>query len=366
MKLTHPRSLFTTASSAFLFIAAFHSANSGLAQMAGSDQPYKLIQSVKVGGEGGWDYVYADSDSRRLYIPRGDRITVYDLDTLAPVTTIPGTKSVHGVVVDTASHHGFSSSNPLVMWDTQTMAVIKTIDVTGGPDGILFEPATERVYVLSHRDPNVTVVDAKTGDIVGTIDLSGEPEQAASDGAGHVYIDLENRDSVAVVDAQTLKVTGRYDLGGKGGGPGGLAIDAQNHILFAFCHEAASAVILSATDGHILKTLPIGQGVDAAEFNPATGEAFSSQGDGTLTVIKEDGPTQFHVEQTVSTRSGARTSTLDAKTGHILLVTADRVAAPPPAAAPATPPPEGAKDQGRRRGKMQMVPDSFTILVVGK
>jgi DNA-binding beta-propeller fold protein YncE len=366
MKLISPHSLLAIATSALLVIAALDAANPALAQPAGSDQSYQLLKSVKVGGEGGWDYLYADSDSRRLYIPRGNRITVYDLDTLAPVTTIPDVKSVHGVVVDTASHHGFCSSNPLVMWDTQTMAVIKTIDVQGGPDGILFEPATERVYVLSHREPNVTVVDAKTGDIVGTIDLGGAPEQGASDGAGHVYIDVEDKDNVAVVDANTLKVTAHYDLTGKGGGPGGLALDAHNHIIFSYCHNPAVAVILDANDGHVLNTLPTGQGVDAAEFNPATGEAFSSQGDGTLTVIKEDSPTQFHVEQNVSTKSGARTSTLDAKTGHIFLITADRMSAPPASAAPATPPPEGPNAQGKRRGKMQMVPDSFTILEVGK
>jgi DNA-binding beta-propeller fold protein YncE len=360
-------SLLPIAAAIGLIAAAGNFADTARAQPAGADQSYKLLQSVKVGGPGGWDYVHADSDSRRLYIPRGDRITVWDLDTLAPVSTIPDVKSVHGVAIDPASHHGFSSSQPLVMWDAGTLSTIKTIDVQGRPDGILFEPATERIYVLSHSAPNVTVVDAQNGAIVGTIDLGGQPEQAASDGAGHVYIDVEDKDNVAVVDAHTLKVKAHYDLTGKGGGPGALALDAKNNILFAYCHDPAVAVILDATDGHILTTLPIGQGVDAAEFNAATGEAFSSQGDATLTVIKEDSPTQFRVEQTVSTKSGARTSTLDAKTGHILLITADRVSAPPPAAAaPAAPAPEGAKSEGRRRGKMQMVPDSFTILVVGK
>jgi DNA-binding beta-propeller fold protein YncE len=361
MKPVALRSLLSAAAAACL-IATAHAADSGPAQ------PYRLLQSVKVGGLGGWDYVYADSDARRLYIPRGDRITVYDLDTLASVGTIPQVNSVHGVAVDPASHHGFSSSRPLVMWDTATLTPIKTIEVQGGPDGILFEPATERIYILSHRDPNVTVVDAQSGAIVGTIDLGGAPEQAASDGAGHVYIDIEDKDNVAVVDAHTLKVTAHYDLAGKGGGPGALALDAKNHILFAFCHEPAVAVILDARDGHFLATLPIGQGVDAAEFNPATGEAFSSQGDGTLTVIAEDSPTQFRVEQTVSTKSGARTSTLDAKTGRILLISADRVSTPP-ATAPANPAPAapgGTPTPAPRRGRAQMVPGSFTILVVGK
>jgi DNA-binding beta-propeller fold protein YncE len=328
----------------------------GLAQTGGAIPSYRLIKSVKVGGAGGWDYVSVDADNRRLYIPRGNRITVWDLDTLAPVATIPGANSVHGVAVDSISHHAFSSSRPLLMWDARTLAPIKTIDVQGNPDGILFEPATERIYVLSHRAPNVTVVNAQDGAIVGTIDLGGAPEQAVSDGAGHVYIDVEDQDDIAVVDAHSLQVTAHYHLAGNGGGPGALALDAQNHILFSFCHDPAAAVILDARDGHIIATLPIGKGVDAAEFNPATGEAFSSQGDGTLTVIKEDGSARLEVEQTVTTKVGARTSTLDGKTGHIILITADRV----PAAAGSAPAP------GSHPGRMPMVPGSFTILVVGK
>ena len=349
--------------SAAALIGAVSSAN---AQADPSPSPYKVVRSARVGGPGGWDYVLADPDNNRLYVPRGDHISVFDINSFAVAATIPGTNSVHGVAVDPAAHHAFSSSQPLLMWDSQTLAVMKTIAVQGRPDGILFEPATERVYVLSHRAPNVTVVDAKSGDIVGTIDLGGSPEQAASDGMGRVYIDLEDKDSIAVVDAHTLQVTARYDLAGKGGGPGALALDVKNHVLFSYCHDPAVAVILDANDGHILSTLPIGKGVDAAEFNPATGEAFSSQGDGTLTVIKENGPSQFSVEQTVATKSGARTSTLDAKTGHIFLITADRVPAPPaPSPTPAAAAPEGGAPPAPRRERMQMVPDSFTILEVG-
>lgn len=339
------------------------------AQADSAGQPYRVLRTVRVGGPGGWDYATADAEGRLLYVPRGDRITIYNLDTLAPSGVIPGTNSVHGVAVDPESHHAFSSSQPLLMWDAQTLAVIKTIPVEGNPDGILFEPATERIYVLSHRAPNVTVVDSRSGEIVGTIDLGGAPEQAASDGRGRVYIDVEDKDNVAVVDAHTLQVTGRYDLAGKGGGPGALALDSRNNILFAFCHNPAVAVILDANDGHVISTLPIGKGVDAAGFNPATGEAFSSQGDGTLTVIKEAGPTQFVVEQTVATKSGARTSTLDTKTGHIFLVTADRVT-PAPGATPTPSAAVIAAGSGAapapRWERPKMVPDSFTILEVGR
>ncbi|HEX3968817.1 MAG TPA: YncE family protein [Edaphobacter sp.] len=323
-----------------------------LAQTAG---PYRVLQTVKVGGEGGFDYVYADAAARRLYVPRlgpQGKITVFDLDSLKPVGEIANA-SAHGAAVDAKSEHGFGSSKPVVMWDAKTLATIKTIEVEGGPDGILGDSSNGRVYVLSHRTPNVTVIDAKDGTIAGTIDLGGAPEQAVSDGKGHLYIDLEDKGSIAVVDAKTLKVTATYDLQGKGGTCAGLAIDVKNNILFAACRSPQTMVILNAGDGKILETLPIGNGSDGAVFNPKTMEAFSSQGDGTLTIVKENSPTSFAVEQTLTTMTRAKTLTLDSKTNRILLIAAEFT--PPPAPAP-----------GERPGRGQMVPDSFSILVVGK
>ena len=323
-----------------------------LAALAQSGGPYKLLKTVKVGGAGGFDYVYADVDGRRLYIPRPGpadvaRITVFDLDSLASVGEIPKANA-RGVAVDPKSHHGFGSSKPVVMWDTRTLDTIKTIDVEGGPDGILFDPYNDRVWVFSHRAPNATVINSKDGSVAGTVDLGGAPEQAATDGNGHLWVDIEDKDNVAAVDAKAMKVTAHYDLAGKCGGPGGLAFDSKNRVLFAACHEPANMAILSADTGRIITTLPIGKGVDGAGFNPHTMEAISSQGDGTMTVIKENSPTSFEVEQTVQTKPGARTMTIDTKTNQIFSVTGEF-----------TPPPPG-----QRRG--QMVPDSFSIVVVGK
>ncbi len=325
--------------------------------------PYRVINAARVGGDGGYDYVFADSAGRRLYVPRGDRIDVFDLDTLKPAGVVPNTASVHGVAVDTASHHGFSSSQPVVMWDTRTLETLRTLAVQGRPDGILFDPFTGRVFVLSHSAPNVTVIDAREGSIVGTLDLGGAPEQGVSDGSGHLFIDVEDKDNVAVVDAVALKVTAHYGLGGRGGGPGALAMDAKNHILFSFCHNPHTAVIMSSDDGRIITSLPIGMGVDAAEFNPATLEAFSSQGDGTLTVIRENGPASFEVEQNVVTRAAARTSTLDSATNRIYLITAEW-AKPTPEPTPAAGQAAPARAGWMRRGPM--VPGSFTILVVAR
>jgi DNA-binding beta-propeller fold protein YncE len=325
---------------------------SALAQGSG---PYKVLQTEKVGGEGGFDYVYADDAGRRLYVPRSGaagKITVFDLDTLKPVGEIVNA-SAHGAAVDVKSQHGFGSSKPVVMWDAKSLATIKTIDVQGGPDGIMGDAWNGRVYVFSHSAPNATVIDAKDGSIVGTIDLGGAPEQAVSDGKGHIYVDLEDKGSIAVVDARTLKVTATYDLQGKGGTCAGLAMDVKNNILFASCRSPQTMVILNAGDGKILETLPIGAGSDGAVFNPATKEAFSSQGDGTLTIVKENSPTSFVVEQTLQTAPRAKTLTLDTRTNHVLLITAEFTPAP-------APPPGG------RPGRGQMVPGTFAILVVGK
>jgi DNA-binding beta-propeller fold protein YncE len=334
-----------------------------------SGDEYKVLKTAKVGGDGRFDYVFADSDGRKLYVPRSGsaqgatkaRVTVFDLDTLAPAGEIADTNGVHGVAVDPGAGHGFSSSSPVVMFDTKTLATIKSIPVEGGPDGIFFEPSTERIYVLSHRSPNVTVLDGKDGSIAGTIDLGGAPEQGQSDGNGHVYIDLEDKDAVAVVDAKTMKKTGEYSLDGKGTGPAGLGLDAKNHVLFAFCHKPAVCVVLNAEDGKVITTVPIGAGTDGGGFNPTTMEAFSSQGDGTLSIIKETSPTAFEAEQTVKTMAGAKTCTLDSKTNNIFLITAEY-------GTPATQPAAAAGDPPRRRGggRGAMVPGSFTIVEVGK
>lgn len=328
----------------------------GLAQPTRVEGAYRVQKTAKVGGEGGFDYVYADSNGRRLYIARSGpapRVSVFNLDTLAPAGEIPMTNA-RGAAADAQSHHGFASSSPVAMWDTKTLALIKTIPVDGRPDGILSDPYNHRVYIFSHTAPNATVLDAKDGSVLGTIDLGGAPEQAATDGKGHLYVDIEDKSTVAVVDANTMKVTAQYSLNGKGGGNAGLALDAKNHVLFVACRDPQTMVMLDANDGKYLGDLPIGRGCDGAAFNPKTMECFSSQGDGTLTVIKENAPTSFVVEQNVTTLPGAKTLTLDSKTGKIYLITAEF------GPAPTTPAPQG------RYQRRPMVPGSFSILAVGK
>jgi DNA-binding beta-propeller fold protein YncE len=340
-------------------------AMAGLAHAQDSG-PYKVQKIQLVGGDGGFDYVTADPDGRILYVARSGRaghIGVFNLDTLEQVGDIPGT-SAHGGAVDTATGHGFATSKPVTMFDSKTFAILKKIDVQGNPDGYLNDAYNHHFYILSHSEPNITVLDDKDGSILGTIDIGGAPEQAATDGQGKIYVDIEDKAAIAVIDASSMKMTGRYDVSSKGGGCAGLALDTKNSVLFATCRDKNNMIILSATDGHIITDLPIGNGSDGATFNPATMEAFSSQGDGTLTVVKEDSPTSFQVEQTVATPARAKTLTLDTKNSQIYLITAEfgPVPAPPPNAPP---PPPGAP-AWMRGPRAPMIPHSFQILVVGK
>jgi len=338
-----------------------------LAQQAG---PYKVLKSAKVGGEGGWDYIYADAAGRRLYIPRrgapnaapADQTRLY-LDTLQLVGEIAGVGG-QGTVVDPKSGHGFTSSKPISMFDPKTMMPIKTIDAGAAqPDGIYFDPFNERVYVFSHPTKDATVIDAKEGTVVGTIDLGGVPEQAVGDGKGMLYVVMQDvPGSVTAVDVKTMKAVAHYPLGDKGR-CNGLALDAKNHVLFAACAVSGNPpaqppqpmmAVLSAVDGKILANLPLAGGSDGAVFNPATKEAFSTHGNGTLTVVKETSPTSFEVEQNLDTMNGARTVTLDSRTNHILTMSQER--------GPAPAPPPG----GGRGGFAPPIPGSFTIVMVGK
>jgi DNA-binding beta-propeller fold protein YncE len=363
-----------------------------LAQQAATDGPYKVLKTARVGGEGGSDYIYADVVGRRLYIPRGGsravpatdttpakpavpgRITIFNLETLEPLGEIPNTGG-NGVAVDPKSGHGFSSSRPISMFDTKSMQLIKAIPPDSGvqPDGIYFDSFNERVYVFSHPTRDVTVIDPKDGTVLGRIDLGGAPEQAVSDGKGTLYVVIQDSGSVAVVDVKTMKTTAHYPFGGNTG-CNGLALDEKNHVLFATCSRTGPApqrgqpgqpaqpappptlmmVILSSVDGRILTKLPLAGGSDGAVFNPATMEAFSSGGNGTMTIVKENSPTSFEVEQNLNTMLGARTLTLDTKTNHLFVMSVER--------GPAPPPPPG----GGRGGGAPAIPGSFSILVIGK
>ncbi|MEP6999540.1 MAG: hypothetical protein ABI969_03620 [bacterium] len=360
-----------------------------VAQQASTDGPYKVLLRARVGGEGGTDYIHASALDGRLYITRNavravpatdstpareaiaGRVTVFDLKTLKPLGEIPNGGG-NGAVVDAKSSHGFASSHPdLSMFDTKSMQMIKTIDPNAdnpsanpkfSADGIYFDPSDERVYIGSHPTKELIVLDSHDGKVLGKIDLGGIPEQTISDGKGTLYAVLQDSaGSVAVVDQKSMKTTKRFALGDIGR-CNGLALDARNSILFAACAQGRTPgqppqsvmMILDARDGHILAQLPLAGSSDGAAFNPNTMEAFSSQGNGTLTVVKETSPTTFVVEQNLQTMNGARTMTLDLTTGNIYVMSVERGPAPP---APAG---------GGRGGQAPAIPGSFTVLMIGK
>jgi hypothetical protein len=307
----------------------------GLADLAPADdsaaKPYKILVTTQIPAAGRIDYVTADSVNRRVYVACGNAVSVFDLDTYKLAGTLANA-SGHGVAIDPENHTGLVSGNPATFFNTKTLEAIKTVPAPGA-DGYVFDAPTHHFFILSHRAPNLLVVDSKDGSIVGKVEAVGPNganaavEQGVTDGEGHLYFDVANAHHIAVVDAKTIKVTGHFDLGEKGNGPAGLAIDTKNHILFAMCRGGRrgggtpTCVILSAVDGKIIRTLPLAGSSDGAVFNPRTLEAFSSHGNGTLSVIKENSPTEFVLIDTVKTKARAKTCTLDAKTDHVIVIT---------------------------------------------
>ena len=346
----------------------------GIGLLAGNlhaQNDYKVLDTAQLMGSGGIDYVYADNAARRVYVPRGSSTFVFDLDShkyIGAITNVGG----HGVAIDTATHHGFSSAGKIAMFDTQTMQKIKDIDVQGRPDGILLEPFTGKVLIFSHQAPSITMIDPKDGSVVGTIDVGGAMEQAQSDGQGKLYVDVEDEKKIAVVDMKTLKVITKYDLGDSAGEPGGLGLDVKNHLLFSMCANPNVCIVVNADDGKVLASLPLDGGTDGGGFNPTTMEAWSSQRNGTLTIIKESSPTNFAVEQTVQTKAGCKTSSLDTRNNRIVLICTERLpqAATVSAAVPATPAPapetNAPAGERRRFGGGRGGPGNLDVLWVGR
>src|SRR5262245_3153665 len=317
---------------------------------------YQVIKKIPVGGDGGWDYLAMDSAARRLYVSHATRVVVIDVDKGEVVGEIPNTNGVHGIAFAPEFNRGFTSNgrdNSSTIFDLKTLKVIGSVKTGGNPDAILYDPATKRVFAFNRTraaaDASSTVIDAATGAVAGTIPLGGRPEFAVADGKGQVFVNLDDKSEVAVIDSRNLAVTNRWPLA-PGEGPSGLAIDLKNRRLFSVC-ENQKMIVMNADNGRVVADLPIGKGTDAAAFDPDAGLAFSSNGEGTLTVVREESPDKFSVVENAGTQQGARTMALDLKTRNIYLATAQF--GPPPAATPERPNP-----------RPSTVPGSFTILVV--
>lgn len=310
---------------------------------------YHVIKTIEVGGEGGWDYVYVDSDARRVYVSRATHVMVFDADTYAVVGDIPDTQGVHGIAIASDLGRGFTSNgrgNNVTIFDLKTLKTIGTAATDANPDAILYEPVTKRVFTFNGRGKNATAINAADGSVVGTVPLGGKPEFAAVDGKGTVYVNNEDTSELYHVDAQSVKELHHWPLA-PCKSPSGLAMDLSSRRLFSVCDEKVMAVV-NADTGKVVATPTICEGPDAAAFDPSTSYVFASCGDGNLTVIHEDSPDKYTVVENVPTKKSARTLGLDLKTHKIFLPAADF---DPPA-------------PGERRGKMK--PGSFVIVVVGK
>jgi DNA-binding beta-propeller fold protein YncE len=312
---------------------------------------YKLAKTIPVPGDGGWDYVSVDTAGRRVYVSHGNQVEVIDADSNEVKGTIADLKGVHGIAVASDLGRGFISNgrgDNVTIFDLKTLKPIGDPVTTGkNPDAILYDPSTKRVFAFNGRDGSATVIDAAEGKALGTIDLGGKPEFGAADGAGNVFVNLEDKDTIVKLDAKKMTVLERWPLA-PGEGPSALAMDVKNHRLFVGCHNKMMVVVNSET-GKVVDHQPIGERVDAVAFDPETGMAFASCGDGTVTVIHEDDPDKYSVAETVKTKTGSRTMTVDPKTHDLFLPTADFK-----------------PNTDNPKGRPTMVPGTFAVLRFSK
>lgn len=313
------------------------------------DGPYKVVNTLQLGGEGRWDYLSIDPATHLLYVPRGDHAMVVDATNGKVVGNVAGLNGAHGVAIISAVGHGFATSgrdSQVIVFDLKTFETIAKVATANGPDGIMYDAATNQVFVCANHGKAFSVIDPATNKVTATIDLGGAPEEAASDGAGKVYVVLEDTSELVVVDAKALKVLTRYPIA-PADGPHGLAMDIKTRRLFVGAGNK-TAVVMDADSGKVLAHFDVGAGVDFTGFDPDSGDAFIPGRDGTLTVIHEQDAATFTKLQTVATPEGARTLAVDPSTHLIYLPTAKF----------------GKAAEGERRPPM--VKDSFFIVVVGK
>ena len=322
--------------------------------LAAAGPGYHVINSYKLGGIGGWDYLIADPDSRRVYITRGSHVMVVDADSGKVVGDIADTPGVHGVALAPELGKGFTSNggeNMVSVFDLKTLKTLSKIKVGERPDAILYDPHSKRVFTFNAKSEDTTAVDAEKGTVAGTIPLGGKPEFAASDGKGDMFVNIEDKGEIVSFDPVKLTVKARWKLAGCEE-PSGLGFDRKHRRLFPTCGNKVMPVV-NADNGKIVQTVAICDGPDAGGFDDDNQLAFASCGDGTLTVIKEESPDKYSVAENATTKKRARTMTFDSKTHQVYLVTAEfGTAAAPTADQPHPRPP--------------MVPDSFELFVMGK
>ncbi len=283
---------------------------------------YKVTGTINIGGKGWWDYLSIDVPLHRLYVAHADVVNVIDLKLNKVIGEINGLNGVHGIVFADELGKGFISNgrnDTVTVFNLKSLKIEANIQVTGkNPDAIVYDPFSKRVFTMNGRSSNVTAIDAKNDKVVGTITLDGRPEFCVSNNKGLMFVNLEDKSQIEEFNPRTLKTIKKWSIA-PGEGPSGLAIDVKHEILFAGCHNKLIAVV-NAKSGKVITTLPIGSGVDACSFDPETNLAFSSNGEGTLTVIHEISQKDFKVIDNITTQKGLRTMALDPSTHNVYLV----------------------------------------------
>jgi DNA-binding beta-propeller fold protein YncE len=327
---------------------------SAIAITASAAGGYHLLKTVPVPGDEGWDYCIVNSDARRVFFSHSSHVVVMNADSGAVVGMIEKTDGVHGIAIASDLGRGFTSNGRAAsstIFDLKTLAVIGEVKRLGDqPDGISYDPATKRVFTSNRGGNSASAIDAVEGKLLSTIDLGGRPEFSGADGKGHVFIDLVDKDIVVQIDSKSLQISNRWPTA-PCKSPGTMAVDRKNSRLFVGCGNKLMAIMDSNT-GKVITTLPIGQGRDAAMFDPGTGLIFSSNGDGTVTVIHQESADKYTVVENPKTEEGARTMAVDLKTHKIFFPVGKRGPAPPATAA--DPNPRGAVEPG-----------SFHVLILG-
>ncbi len=285
---------------------------------------YSVVKKIPIPGEGSFDYLTVDEAARRAYVSHGTQVEVLDIDTLTVVGNVPKTPGVHGIAIAPESGRGFVSNgqaSTVTIFDLKTLKPIADVPTGQKPDAIIYDPATARVFAFNGQSNSATVIDAPTGQVAGTVDLGGGPEYAAADGNGYVFNNLEDQSEVLKINSRTLKVEQRWPTA-PCSSPSSMAIDRANHRLFLGCRSKVMAV-MNADTGKVITTLPIGDHVDATAFDPQTKLIFNSNGEGTVTVIRQEDADKYSPVETVKTLPRAKTMALDPKTHRLFLSTAE-------------------------------------------
>lgn len=294
---------------------------------------YKIVNKFHIEGDGGWDYLNVDESTGRIFVSHGNVVNVIDEKDGKLLGTIPDTKGVHGIAIAGDLNKAFISNgrdSSVTVIDLKSLAFISKVPVTGqNPDAILYDPFSHKVFVYNGRTANATVIDGKANKVIATIKLSGKPENSVTDLKGKVYVNIEDKSEISVINSRTNKVEQTWSIA-PGEEASGMALDNETHRLFTVCSNKLM-VVLDAFSGKVITTLPIGDGCDGAAFDPELKRAYSSNGEGTMTVVQEISPDQFKVLETVPTQRGARTITIDKKTHHIFMSTAEYEALSPSA-----------------------------------